>query len=115
MNTRLFAGALLIAALLSGCSLRTLAVNKLGDSLASGGSTFASDDDPELVVQALPFSLKLMESILAETPNHRGLLLATSSGFTQYAYGEREAAALHFSGSTGSSAEAERREAGARK
>jgi len=70
----------------SGCSIKKIAVNKLGDSLASGGDTFASDDDPDLVGEALPFSLKLMESLLAESPQHRGLLLAASSGFTQYAF-----------------------------
>ncbi len=70
----------------SGCSIKKIAVNKLGDSLASGGTTFASDDDPDLVGEALPFSLKLMESLLAESPQHRGLLLAASSGFTQYAF-----------------------------
>jgi predicted anti-sigma-YlaC factor YlaD len=70
----------------SGCSIKKIAVNKLGDSLASGGTTFASDDDPDLVGEALPFSLKLMESLLAESPKHRGLLLAASSGFTQYAF-----------------------------
>jgi len=74
------------ALLLSGCSVKRMAVNKLGDALASGGTTFSSDDDPELVKQAVPFSLKLMESLLAESPNHEGLLLATSSGFTQYGY-----------------------------
>lgn len=71
---------------LAGCSVNKFAVNKLGDALAGGGTTFASDDDPELVKQAVPFSLKLMESLLSESPNHRGLLLATSSGFTQYAF-----------------------------
>jgi predicted anti-sigma-YlaC factor YlaD len=76
--------ALLIGA--SGCSIKRLAVNRLGDALASGGTTFASDDDPELIKQAVPFSLKLMESLLAESPKHQGLLLATSSGFTQYGY-----------------------------
>jgi predicted anti-sigma-YlaC factor YlaD len=30
--------------------------------------------------------LKLMESLLNESPNHRGLLQATASGFTQYGY-----------------------------
>ena len=35
---------------------------------------------------AVPFSLKLMESLLAESPRHQGLLFATASGFTQYAY-----------------------------
>jgi len=63
-----------------------MAVNKIGDALAGSGTTFASDDDPELIEQAVPFSLKLMESLLAESPRHKGLLLATSSGFTQYGY-----------------------------
>lgn len=70
----------------TSCSIKKLAVNKLGDSLASGGTTFTSDDDPDLVGDALPFSLKLMESLLAESPQHRGLLFAASSGFTQYAF-----------------------------
>jgi predicted anti-sigma-YlaC factor YlaD len=70
----------------AGCSVRKLAVNKLGDALAGGGTTFASDDDPELVKAAVPFSLKLMESLLAESPKHKGLLFATASGFTQFAY-----------------------------
>jgi predicted anti-sigma-YlaC factor YlaD len=70
----------------SGCSIRKTAVNKIGDALASSGTTFAADDDPQLVREAVPFSLKLIESLLAESPNHRGLLLAAASGFTQYAY-----------------------------
>jgi predicted anti-sigma-YlaC factor YlaD len=74
------------ALLLSGCSFKRMAVNKVGDALAAGGTTFSSDDDPELIKQAVPFSLKLMESLLAESPDHKGLLLATSSGFTQYGY-----------------------------
>ena len=79
--------AVLVACGLTGCSINRLAVNKLGDALADGGSgTFATDDDPELVKSAVPFSLKLMESLLQESPEHRGLLLAASSGFTQYAY-----------------------------
>lgn len=74
-------------ALLPACSIRKTAVNKLGDALAESGSTFASDDDPELVGDAIPFGLKTMESLLAESPRHEGLLLATCSGFVQYAYG----------------------------
>ncbi len=69
-----------------GCSIRRLAINKLGDALAETGTTFASDDDPELIRGALPFSLKLIESLLAESPRHKGLLLAAASGFTQYSY-----------------------------
>ena len=84
---RTVAAALLVALLAApGCSIKRLAVNKLGDALAGGGTTFASDDDPELVKAAVPFSLKLMESLLNESPKHKGLLFAASSGFTQYAY-----------------------------
>jgi predicted anti-sigma-YlaC factor YlaD len=72
----------------TGCStLRQTAVNQLSDALAKGGSGFANDDDPELVREAAPFSLKLIESLLAENPAHRGLRLAAASGFAQYAYG----------------------------
>jgi predicted anti-sigma-YlaC factor YlaD len=77
---------LALALLSSGCSIRKLAIGKVGDALASGGTTFAADDDPELIRSAAPFSLKLMESLLAEVPRHEGLLLASASGFTQYAY-----------------------------
>src|SRR5438093_4731447 len=77
----------------TGCSVKRFAINRLGDSLANSGTTFAADDDPELVGQALPFSLKLVEGLLAESPTHRGLLFAAASGFTQYAnaYVQQEA------------------------
>ncbi len=77
---------MLAMAMGSGCSIKRIAANKLGDALAGSGVTFAADDDPELIKSAVPFSLKLMESILSETPRHRGLLLAAASGFTQYSY-----------------------------
>ncbi|MBI4328180.1 MAG: hypothetical protein HY674_23365 [Chloroflexi bacterium] len=86
-----FPGAALVISLLvlvagNGCSIRKYALNKLADTLAQSGSTFASDNDPDLIKDAVPFSLKLMESLLAETPRHRGLLFASTSGFTQYAF-----------------------------
>lgn len=79
-------GALCILCLSSGCSVRQMAMNQVGNALAQTGTAFTSDDDPELVAEALPFGLKLMESILAQTPEHEDLLLATSKGFTQYSY-----------------------------
>ena len=72
--------------LLNGCAVRQYAFNQISDAIANGGDTFATDADPLLVRDASPFSLKLMESLLAENPRHRGLLLATAKGFTQYAY-----------------------------
>lgn len=84
------APALLAAAALvlvgSGCAFKRIAINSVADSLAESGDTFASDPDPELIRAAVPFSLKLVESLLAEVPKHRGLLLTACSGFTQYAY-----------------------------
>lgn len=71
---------------LGGCSVRQLAVNHIGDAIAQGGTSFAADDDPELIRAAVPFSLKLIDSLLDENPGHRGLLLAASRGYAQYAY-----------------------------
>jgi predicted anti-sigma-YlaC factor YlaD len=82
----IWAAALCLMLPTLGCSINRIAVNKLGNALAGSGTTFSSDNDPELIAAAVPFSLKLMESLLAESPKHKGLLLAASSGFTQYAY-----------------------------
>jgi predicted anti-sigma-YlaC factor YlaD len=88
MTLRRFLAIVLIilTMLCNGCSIKKIAMNRLGDALAQGGTTFSSDNDPEMIRTAAPFSLKLMESILAECPQHMGLLLALSSGFTQYAF-----------------------------
>jgi predicted anti-sigma-YlaC factor YlaD len=66
--------------------VRNYAFKELGDSLAANSAGFATDEDPELIRGAAPFSLKLIESVLSEVPHHGGLLTAASSGFTQYAY-----------------------------
>jgi predicted anti-sigma-YlaC factor YlaD len=70
----------------AGCSVRRFAVNKVGDAIAGGGSTYEQDDDVELIGSALPFSLKLVESLLAESPRHRGLLQSACQGFATYGY-----------------------------
>lgn len=80
--------ALLALPALSGCgAVKRFAIHQLGDALAEGGSVYESDDDPDLVGEALPFSLKLIESLLAQSPGHEGLLLAAARGFTSYTYG----------------------------
>jgi predicted anti-sigma-YlaC factor YlaD len=58
----------------------------LGNALAEGGKSYASDDDPELIREAVPFGLKTVEGLLEESPRHKGLLLAAASGFTQYGF-----------------------------
>ncbi|MCH6255477.1 TRAP transporter TatT component family protein [Puniceicoccaceae bacterium K14] len=81
--------AISVSALLlsNGCSVKKMAMNQIGDALSGGGTVFSGDEDPELVRDALPFSLKLMESVLEGTPEHVGLLTSLTSGFTQYGYG----------------------------
>jgi predicted anti-sigma-YlaC factor YlaD len=80
-------GCLLLAWLAgSGCSVHRYALNRVSDAVAQSGTAYASDDDPELIKAAAPFGLKLTESLLAENPQHPGLLTAAASGFTQYAY-----------------------------
>lgn len=84
---RVTMGSLLLAWFAgSGCSIRRYATNQFADILSRSGSALVSDEDPELVKAAAPFSLKLLESVLAETPRHGGLLSAAASGFTQYAF-----------------------------
>jgi len=78
---------LLFIYMLSGCALDKLAINKVADILSQdGGTVFTGDADPQLIGEALPFSLKLYESLLDSAPRHTKLLLATGKAFCLYAY-----------------------------
>lgn len=67
-------------------SCKSIATGAMADALSGSGGTYGSDDDPELVGQAVPFALKTMEGVLVEEPEHVGLLTALTSGFVQYGY-----------------------------
>src|SRR3954471_3955819 len=85
------------AAVAPGCAvIKHKAVGMVASTLASGGDVFTRDDDLELVGQAIPFGLKLYESLLDSSPRNKDLLIATCSNFTQYgvAYLETEALVL---------------------
>jgi predicted anti-sigma-YlaC factor YlaD len=72
--------------ILVSCSINTIAMNAVSDALTGEGSdTFSSDNDPELVAEALPFALKLYDSLLAQNPDHEGLVIATGSAYVTYA------------------------------
>src|SRR5436190_9914254 len=97
VTARRIAVALALLPLLGGCAmLKRKAVGMVADTLASSGDVFTRDDDLELVGQAIPFGLKLYESLLDSSPKNKDLLLATCSNFTQYgvAYLETEALVL---------------------
>lgn len=61
----------------------TMVANALSSS--TSGTTFTGEDDPELVGDALPFALKLYESLIEEVKDNPRLYLATGSGFIMYA------------------------------
>jgi predicted anti-sigma-YlaC factor YlaD len=79
---------LLVAAtaplLLLGCA--TTGAKIAASAFTGSGDTFARDDDPQLVRDAVPFALKTMESLLATNPDDVGLLRTLASDFTQYGY-----------------------------
>ncbi len=83
---------LIIAALstASCISIKDITMNYAADMLSSedgGGNIFTSDNDPELVGDALPLALKMYEMILASKPEHSGLQFATGKNFIIYANG----------------------------
>lgn len=71
----------------SACSVKRFAMKQVADALtAPGGSTvFTGDNDPELVGDALPFAIKMYETLKTSLPNHRGLQLVTGSLYVMYA------------------------------
>ena len=78
---------LAVLALLSASGCRATATRVVANAVSSSETdVYARDDDPELVRAAVPFGLKTMEGLLAEQPNHQGLLTVLASGFTQFSY-----------------------------
>jgi predicted anti-sigma-YlaC factor YlaD len=70
-----------------GCSINKMAMNAVSDALTGEGSAdvFTGDSDPELVGGALPFAIKMYESLLSANPGHQGLIRTTGSLFVMYA------------------------------
>jgi predicted anti-sigma-YlaC factor YlaD len=82
---------LLVASLLLGScrSIEKLAVNKISDMLSSdsGVGAFTRDDDPQLVADALPFTMKMYELLMDMNPEDPALKLAAGKVFIMYANG----------------------------
>ena len=77
---------IVLSAFLSSCSVSKLAFKNISSTLSNTESTvFTGDDDPELIKEALPFTMKLYESLLQKDSTNADLLLATSKLFTLYA------------------------------
>ena len=72
---------------LASCSINKMAMNMVADALAGDTSSdvFTGDSDPQLVGDALPFAIKLYETLLSQNPGHQGLINMTGSLFVMYA------------------------------
>ncbi len=77
---------LLLIVALAACSVKRKAVDILGTAISGGGGSYASDDDPDLIREAMPFGLKTFESLLEVSPEHPALLLSAARGYTAYAF-----------------------------
>lgn len=73
--------------LVSDCSLKKMAMKQVANALTApgGSSVFTGDNDPELVADALPFAIKMYESLMVSIPWHQGLKLRTGSLYIMYA------------------------------
>jgi len=86
MSMRSAIGFLLVATLASTGCVKKMAVNALSNAMAGDtGGSFTQDDDLQFVGDAIPFALKLMESLHDANPEHVGLNETLCSGYTQYA------------------------------
>ncbi|MBN1412785.1 MAG: TRAP transporter TatT component family protein [Spirochaetales bacterium] len=78
---------MLLVAFTSGCSINKMAVNMVADMLSGDDSTvFTGEADPELLNEALPFALKLYETLLESANDNPGLYLSTGKAFCLYAF-----------------------------
>lgn len=83
-----FSILIILSMLLNSCSINKMVTNKLADKLSSqeAGTVFTGDDDPDLIRDAIPFALKLYESLLLELPDNEELLLATGKAYIMYSF-----------------------------
>ncbi len=91
MSVRIAGVAVIVAALFAtgGCSINQLAVQAIAGALTggSGENPFTSDNDPELIADALPFALKLFDTLLQADPENAELWLTAGQGYISYAGG----------------------------
>lgn len=84
---RVLSPAAAVVLCLAACSPKQMALNRMASALADSSSVYERDNDPEFVRLAAPSTLKTIEMLLSQSPDHPQLLLTACSGFTQYSYG----------------------------
>jgi hypothetical protein len=75
-----------VLAWLGACSVERFAIGKLGDALSESGSTYRARRRPRARARRGALLAQADRGPAREEPEHEGLLLAATRGFTQYAY-----------------------------
>lgn len=78
--------SLAAALLLTGCSLKSVALHTTVDILEEGLGAFYEEKDPAYARESLPGQLKLLEVFLKNEPGNEKLLQMASQGFAAYAF-----------------------------
>lgn len=71
----------------SGCNLQRLTVGTTADVLYAGSPALERESDPQFAREALPASLKTLETFLLSDPENEKLLELLAKGFFSYAFG----------------------------
>ena len=85
MKLRHFMVLLAVSALLLSCSVKKMAVNSMAKNM-SGDATavFMEDNDPELVGDAFPVILKMMDMMAATAPDNSAVKSSAGSMYVMY-------------------------------
>lgn len=78
--------AALLVTTLGGCSLQKITVNQTADVLWQGSSALEGEEDPQFARDALPASMKTVESFLASAPENKKLLRILAKGYFSYSF-----------------------------
>ena len=69
---------------LGACSPRKIAVREITAIAADGMTALEQDDDLDMLAQALPANIKLLEMVLASSPDDAELLTLLARGYGSY-------------------------------
>ena len=71
----------------TGCSTRRWVVHEMTDVMQTGIAVQEQDTDLEMIEAALPANIKLLETLLASSPENKTLLILLSRYYASYAFG----------------------------
>ncbi|BBO73653.1 hypothetical protein DSCW_10700 [Desulfosarcina widdelii] len=76
-----------IAAFVIACSPKTLIVRQMTEMVDSGVTAFECDSDLDLTEKAIPANIKLLEAMLANSPDDRRLTTLIARMYGSYGFG----------------------------